>query len=775
MATMALKNTKLSNLTRTLTAIPLAGTGQDSPSETEQSNLARGDLNAASDGVGIEGVEQGEISQTGEREAIACQDRTQAKSISERLPANIGWQLKFDALKRRISDTVEKFGLWIFLVAACLFVIALICSTLSIRHLKSGKQLVQDGYYARALPELSAAMHFNPNSVAALYARGFANEKLGNLKAALADYNKAIKVNPFFKDVYAQRANIYKKVGDYESAAADYTSAIAMTANPPFDLFAHRAESYYEIGNYKAALSDFDAAISHASRNASLYLGRCQCFIRMKEHYEDGVKDCNAAIELEPRNSDAYAKRAWCNHFLGNNDLVAKDINLALEINPNSFLGYYYRGVFALRQSHPDKALADLDQAIKLNSAEARAYLVRAQAYNLMGEKRKAINDFEKALELGPLKHGDIVPSFVANLCAQTYIDIADFQSAANKLCIVIANSPPDAKLLLKRAKCYMHAGNYQAALKDLDAALALQPDNGFIYGARANCNNKLGREVSAAKDFDKALTLAPHSAELYLSRGDAYFQHKDYSRANEDYRQALKFDARSAQAKAKLAASLEALHTEETSASVASQNLSIKDKLVTPKESLPAQPVKSLSSDLNSLISSGYSDLTNGKIRQSLASLGRAVQLYPNDARARRYLGYALLQYGQPLGAAEQFGHLAELGGQTLDDKLSMSQALSDGGKAKEAVALCKSCLQANPQNVKVLARLAHVYVKAGSIAVAKQVCRDGIRNAKTTAEQEELEAVLESIIAPPGQMRQQQPLELPRNLENAAHDMGG
>jgi Tetratricopeptide repeat len=45
-------------------------------------------------------------------------------------------------------------------------------------------------------PELDEAIRLNPNNAKAYYNRGFAQFLLGNIQAAITDYNEVIRLNP---------------------------------------------------------------------------------------------------------------------------------------------------------------------------------------------------------------------------------------------------------------------------------------------------------------------------------------------------------------------------------------------------------------------------------------------------------------------------------------------------------------------------------------------------------------------------------------------------
>ncbi len=86
----------------------------------------------------------------------------------------------------------------------------------------------------------------------------------------MADYTKAIKIDPNFAYAFNGRGNAYKDSKDYYKALADYTTAIQID---PKDSYAYngRGSTHKELKNYKFALSDFQSALSFSPNNP-LYL-----------------------------------------------------------------------------------------------------------------------------------------------------------------------------------------------------------------------------------------------------------------------------------------------------------------------------------------------------------------------------------------------------------------------------------------------------------------------------------------------------------------------
>jgi len=72
----------------------------------------------------------------------------------------------------------------------------------------------------------------------------------GDYKAAIADYNKAVELDPKFVGAYNGRGDAKLNMGNYDGAIADYTKAIEL--NPQL------AFAYNSRGNAKNDKGDFD-------------------------------------------------------------------------------------------------------------------------------------------------------------------------------------------------------------------------------------------------------------------------------------------------------------------------------------------------------------------------------------------------------------------------------------------------------------------------------------------------------------------------------------
>jgi len=90
----------------------------------------------------------------------------------------------------------------------------------------------------------------------------------------------------------------------------------------------------------------------------------------------------------------------------------------------------------------------------------------------------------------------------------------------------------------------------FKAALKSADKALELDPSNTVALNARARALTSLGRSEEAQEMADQALYQNPESDYSHYNQGMLYLRRKEYQKAMEHFKEALRIDPNSEAAK---------------------------------------------------------------------------------------------------------------------------------------------------------------------------------------------------------------------------------
>ncbi len=288
------------------------------------------------------------------------------------------------------------------------------------------------------LSRAGRAKNDRDGTLAATWAKyGSIRKAEGDLDGALVGYGKAIELNPEMSAAYNQRGCIKHAKGDLNGAIIDFNRAIEL--KPDF------AVAYGNRGLVKNAKGDLTGAMA----------------------------DYNRAIELKPDSIQPHNSRGDLKRISGDWDGALVDFNRAIELKPDFVGAHNNRGMAKRSKGDLDGALIDFDRAIKLNPDSPEIYNNRAVARREKGDLDGALADINKSIELHP------------------------------GFALAYAN-----RGLVK------HSKNMDGALADFDRAIELNPGAGSIYTFRGKVKEAKGDLAGATADFDKALELKPGSTK---------------------------------------------------------------------------------------------------------------------------------------------------------------------------------------------------------------------------------------------------------------------
>ena len=145
----------------------------------------------------------------------------------------------------------------------------------------------------------------NKNKAIAYHNRGFAYGELKQYDKAIADFDKAIELNP--EDVhvdYRNRGVAYRKLKQYDKAIADYDKAIELNPKDA-DTYHNRGFAYDELKQYDKAIADYDKAIKLNPEYAYAYNNRGYTYLWLKK-CDKAQTDFKKANKLDAKDPVPY-------------------------------------------------------------------------------------------------------------------------------------------------------------------------------------------------------------------------------------------------------------------------------------------------------------------------------------------------------------------------------------------------------------------------------------------------------------------------------------
>jgi tetratricopeptide (TPR) repeat protein len=151
----------------------------------------------------------------------------------------------------------------------------------------------------RALDYFQAAITYNGNvaSLPEIYLqRGNVYYRIPDFERAIADYDKAIQLNPADANAFNNRGVVYAARGDYSSAVADLTQAIQLEPDNPVAYYS-RGNVYVLSGGYDEAIADLDKVLQLRPDSPETYFSRGRIYT-LKGDLRRAKTDLEAALRL---------------------------------------------------------------------------------------------------------------------------------------------------------------------------------------------------------------------------------------------------------------------------------------------------------------------------------------------------------------------------------------------------------------------------------------------------------------------------------------------
>jgi tetratricopeptide (TPR) repeat protein len=288
--------------------------------------------------------------------------------------------------------------------------------------------------YAQALDHLTSALDDNgaPDVVSkVLMSRGNVRLALGQTDLAIADYSRALQLNPDLVGAYANRGTAFLMRAEEVRAAADF-ARVPQGARPPIQ--GNRAAAAAAHGQYQAAQEEAQQVLQTNPEDRPAYLTRGVVRALLGDHpharedfsralqldpidatayYDRGlsyaaqgdqrhaIDDYSAALRITPHHAPAYYARGVAYAALEKYAQAVEDLTHAIQLNPKYGPAYRDRGASHLLSGNSDQAIADATTAISLDPTDATAYFTRGLSYIVRGVPQQAIADMKKVLEVG--------------------------------------------------------------------------------------------------------------------------------------------------------------------------------------------------------------------------------------------------------------------------------------------------------------------------------------------------------------------------------------
>ena len=268
-------------------------------------------------------------------------------------------------------------------------------------YFQSALQKQNKGDLDGAIADYTKAIELNPSPDIAYNNRGLAKLDQGDLDGAVADFTKAIDLNPQYSDACNNRGHTKRLKGDPDGALADFTKAIDL--NPKDALaYANRGQVKHNKGDLEGAIADCTKAIALNPQKRAAYTTRAHARYD-RRLWADALADFRKICDLDPDDKDYAVIRIWLvRAHLGERDAATRELAEILKGRkaddwPGKILRFLVGDLSEagfLKEAGSADAKTDREQ-------KCEAYFYVGARRLLDGDKGKAKEHFQKCLDMG--------------------------------------------------------------------------------------------------------------------------------------------------------------------------------------------------------------------------------------------------------------------------------------------------------------------------------------------------------------------------------------
>ena len=392
------------------------------------------------------------------------------------------------------------------------------------------------GNNADAMDYLTKEVRENPNNGYAHMTIAILQADAENYNDAMTSINLAIKKLPkkdkeYTGRAYASRAHLYAIAGDTITALADLDKAIRINPDDE-DVQEALGQMLYELKRYDDADNAYRRIIAINPTSVMGYMGLGRDAYAMG-NYDEAIRQYDNAIRMYYDYSSGYAFRAESYLKLGKYLEAINDITKSLSIDNDAKAHHY---IFEFPDNQITLVVTKLKGMAVKNPHDAEWWYYIGQLYNSRKMYKEAIEATRKAYDI------DAHPVFL-EMIADCCRELGDFPQALEAISQAQQMRPDDLDLISSKADILGESGDVDGAIAEWTRYIDKAPDFFGGYYRRGFFKDLSQQTDAAIEDYDMSIMLNPDYAYAYLGKGDMLLRKGQTEGAMEAYRRVIELD----------------------------------------------------------------------------------------------------------------------------------------------------------------------------------------------------------------------------------------
>jgi adenylate cyclase len=203
-------------------------------------------------------------------------------------------------------------------------------------------------------------------------------------RAAVADFKKAVELDPKYGRAYAALAATY-----WEAYTRYWIQALGLRGN---------VELHFQAEQFLAKAMRDPTPLAHQVASAMALNA---------QQYDDAIAEARKAVASDPNDADGYVAMAGALSFTGKPREALESVERAMRLNPHYPPYYLYQlGLAQFGLKRLDEAAASLEKALALNAEDYWSQRLLLSTYGLLGRREKAAKLLEEMRKAGERRGG---------------------------------------------------------------------------------------------------------------------------------------------------------------------------------------------------------------------------------------------------------------------------------------------------------------------------------------------------------------------------------
>ena len=353
--------------------------------------------------------------------------------------------------------------------------------------------------FAAAIPLLEKIAAAKPTEAMPHFELGFAYSGLNKNPEAIAEYRRAISLDPKLAPAYLN-LGISLLDSDPTGAAESFRHAVDLLPGQPRPVYL-LGEALERSGKRSEAIEQYRAAATLAPKDDVILFALARAFLADGQNSaaESGFRQLLSAKPDSTPGQLGLAESLLAQQKTTEAVDVFGDY---LQKTPGDNHARFERAVALEDLNRFDDSLHELDQLDKSEAPTADSLKLRGSIYLQQKKWTEADTSFQKALAASP---GD---SQLHMWTGQTKMELRDYTAAEKELRRSLELAPSNSDALRELVGVYYLSGQYENTLSTLDLLAQRETLSPLSWFFRALSCDKLGRKPEAAAAYQKFLEL---------------------------------------------------------------------------------------------------------------------------------------------------------------------------------------------------------------------------------------------------------------------------